>query len=42
MSHKKMLNNKGPRIEPCGKPNNISFDELYLSFILTLSFLFER
>ena len=37
-----MLNNKGPKIEPYGTPNNISLHELYLSFALTLWFLFER
>ena len=33
-----MLNNKGPKIEPCGTPSNISPHELYFSFILTLAF----
>ena len=37
-----MLNNRGPKIEPCGTPNNISLHDLYLLFILTLCFLFER
>ena len=36
-----MLNNKGPKIEPCGTPNDISLRELYLSFILTLCFVWE-
>ena len=38
----KILNNKGPKIDPCGTPNNISPHELYLSFIFTHCFLFER
>ena len=38
----KILNDKGPKIDPCGTPNNISTHELYLSFIFTLCFLFER
>ena len=33
MLHMKILNNKGPKIDPCGTPNNISLQELYLSFI---------
>ena len=37
----KMLNNKGPKIEPRGTPNNISPHELYFPFILTICFLFE-
>ena len=35
----KMLNKKGPKIQPCGTQNNISFHELYLSFILDNSLL---
>ena len=35
----KILNNKGPKIEPCGTPNNISLQELYLPFIFTLCVL---
>ena len=42
MSHMKVLNNKGPKGELSGTPNNVSLHELYLSFILTLSFLFVR
>ena len=38
----KILNNKGPKIEPCGTPDDISLHEPYLPFILTLCFLFER
>ena len=38
----KILDNKGPKTDPCGTPNNISLHELYLSFIFTLSFLFEN
>ena len=34
----KILNKKGPKIDPCGTPNNISLHELYLSFIFTLFF----
>ena len=42
MSHVKALNNKGPKVELSGTPNSVSLHELYLSFILTLSFLFVR
>ena len=35
MSQLKIVNNKGPKTEPFGTPNNISLHELYLSFILT-------
>ena len=38
----KILDNKGPKIDLCGTPNNISVQELYLPFIFTLVFLFER
>ena len=38
----KTLNNKGPKIDRCGTANNISLHELYLIFIFTLYFLFER
>ena len=38
----KILNNKSPKIDPYGTPNNISFHELYLSFIFILCFLLER
>ena len=38
----KILNNKDLKIDPCGTPNNISLQELYLSFIFTPCFLFER
>ena len=40
MSQMKTLNNKGPKIELCETPNNISLHELYLPLILTLYFLF--
>ena len=38
----KILNNKGPKSDPCGTPNNIPPHELYLSFTFTLCFLFDR
>ena len=38
----KILNNKGSKIDRCETPNNISLDELHLSFIFTLCFLFEK
>ena len=34
----KILNNRGPKIDPSGTPNNISLHKLYLSFIYTLFF----
>ena len=37
-----ILNNRGPKIDPSGTPNNISLHKLYLSFIYTLFFLFGR
>ena len=33
---------KGSKIDPCGTPNSISLHKLYLSFVFTLRFLFER
>ena len=42
MSHMTALNNKDLKVELSGTPNNVSLHELYLSFILTLSFLFVR
>ena len=42
LSLMKTLNSKGPKFEPCGSPNNISLHETYLSFILTLCFLYEK
>ena len=38
----KILDKKDPKIPPCGTPKNISLHELYMSFIFTLHFLFER
>ena len=38
----KILNNKGPAINPCGTLNNISLQELCLPFILTPHFVFGR
>ena len=37
----KTKNNKAPN-EPCRDPNNVSLNELYMSFIFTLCFLFVR
>ena len=34
--HKKMFNNKGPRIDPCGTPNTVSSQELNDIFIFVL------
>ena len=40
-SQMKMLNNNGPKIDPCGTPNNFSLHEvdfhLFLRFVLYLS-----
>ena len=41
-SAKKMLNNNGPSIEPCGPPEIISNQELQILFILVLCFLFDK
>ena len=41
-SQRKILNKKGPRINPCGAPNKNSFQKLYAKLILVLYFLFER
>ena len=41
-SARNMLNKKGPKIEPCGTPNNISCHELFESFTLTVCFLFDK
>ena len=38
----KILNNKGPKIDSCGTPNNILLQELYVPLIFTVCFLFER
>ena len=35
-SHRKMWNNKGPRMDPCGTPNKISSLGLYEKFTLVL------
>ena len=37
----KILNNNGPKIDPCGTPNNFSLHEVDLSFIFALCFVFE-
>ena len=37
-----MLNNKDPKIDPCGTPNKISSQELLLSFIFVLFFLSDK
>ena len=37
----KTKNNKAPN-EPCRDPNNVSLNELYMSFIFTFCFLFVR
>ena len=41
-SQKKMLNNKDPRMDPCGTPNKISSQGLYDKFTLVLWFLFVK
>ena len=40
MSHRKMLNNRGCRIEPCGRPSEISSYMLYSYMWLTLGLRF--
>ena len=40
-SQMKILNNNGPKIDPCGTPNNFSLHEVDLSFIFALCFVFE-
>ena len=42
MSHKKVLNNKGPEMEPCGTPFVITSQELYVLGILVRCFLSEK
>ena len=42
MWHKKKLNNKGLKIEPCGTPNKISLHQLYLSLFLFFIFYLRR
>ena len=37
-----MLKRGGPRIDPCGMPNNISDQELQLLSIFALYFLFDK
>ena len=37
-----MLNNKGPRIDPCATPNTISTQERYGIFIFVLCNLFVK
>ena len=41
-SHGKMLNNKNPRMDPCGTPITISSRELYNIFIFVLRRLFVK
>ena len=41
-SHIKILNNKGPKIDPCRTPNKISSQELELSFIFVLCFPLDK
>ena len=36
------MNNKGPRIDPCGTPNIISNKLLYVEFIFVRCFLFDK
>ena len=38
-SHRKMLTNKGPKMDPCGTPNKIPSQGLYDEFTLGLCFL---
>ena len=41
-SAKKTLNSSGPSIEPCGTPNVISNQVLYVFSIFVLCFLFDK
>ena len=41
-SRKKMLNKRGPKIDPWGTPNKISSHELYAEFILVLCLRFLK
>ena len=41
-STKKILNNKGPNIEPSGTPNTISIQVLQVSSNVNLYFLFDK
>ena len=41
-SIKKILNNRGPRIDPCGNPNVISSKLLYDEFNFVRCFLFDK
>ena len=38
-SPRKMLHNKGPRLDPCGIPNKISFQGLHSKFTFVLKLL---
>ena len=41
-SHKKMLNKRGPKIDPWGTLCKISSHELYAEFILVLCLQFDK
>ena len=38
----KMFKINGPKMDPCGTPNNISSQELYIALIFVLCFLLNR
>ena len=42
ISFKKMLNNRGPRMDPCGTPCLISPHELYEEFTFVLRLRFDK